>query len=84
MLLHADTFSGTDYQEHLGFLVYLQEKYLLETFWELIHAHESQAVQQSIPLILYGICQPLGQNKFWDIIKNWFTSSEWETRFEAG
>ncbi|XP_075261500.1 protein unc-79 homolog isoform X3 [Convolutriloba macropyga] len=83
MLLHADTFSGTDYQEHLGFLVYLQEKYLLDTFWELIHAHESQAVQQSIPLILYGICQPLGQNKFWEIIRSWFTSSEWETRFEA-
>ncbi|CEF65747.1 Protein unc-79 homolog [Strongyloides ratti] len=82
LCLHYDSFSKLK-KEHRGFIIWLQENLLIPKLYTLLRSDYSQVGQLAVKLISYAITLPYGEEIFWNIINDEFTSEDWKIRFKA-
>lgn len=70
-------------REQRGFLIWVQEKLLIPKLWGMLKSHYAQIGNLAVPLIIHAVALPCGEEVFWNVVNDDFTSTQWEVRFRA-
>uniref|UniRef100_A0A0N5B718 Ubiquitinyl hydrolase 1 n=1 Tax=Strongyloides papillosus TaxID=174720 RepID=A0A0N5B718_STREA len=82
LCLHYDSLNKYK-KKHRGFFIWLQENLLIPKLYILLRSDYSQVGQLAVKLLSYAITLPYGEDVFWNIVNDEFTSEDWKVRFKA-